>query len=286
MPDVYKQSFKQNYTNNIELSIFNCGLERCAPGQTWGPGIRDHYLIHLVVSGKGIFEVGGRTWEVSEGDLFFARPSQLIRYTADYGYYPWPMDKDQTLPTGYAKGWVWNLMTGVDGAGKRFASSYVPPWAERMPNGSYLGLRCPLHDNQRSAPGSTGPVNSYIFVGSNSQVNYADNSVGITGLLATGSRSAVRPEKVRNPSVKIGIIEREKDQDNFGMGYIDDGRYLYNSSSKTPYIGPVHGKNAGYLCLDGHAGMINVVAELNADGNAYSTHTFNLWKMYFATNHP
>ena len=37
MADVYKQSFKQNYTNNIELSIFNCGLERCAPGQTWGP---------------------------------------------------------------------------------------------------------------------------------------------------------------------------------------------------------------------------------------------------------
>ena len=55
MADVYKQSFKQNYTNNIELSIFNCGLERCAPGQTWGPGIRDHYLIHLVVSGKGTF---------------------------------------------------------------------------------------------------------------------------------------------------------------------------------------------------------------------------------------
>ena len=83
MADVYKQSFKQNYTNNIELSIFNCGIERCAPGQTWGPGIRDHYLIHLVLSGKGVFEVSGRTWEVSAGDLFFARPSQLIRYTAD-----------------------------------------------------------------------------------------------------------------------------------------------------------------------------------------------------------
>ena len=55
MADVYKQSFKQNYTNNIELSIFNCGIERCAPGQTWGPGIRDHYLIHLVLSGKGVF---------------------------------------------------------------------------------------------------------------------------------------------------------------------------------------------------------------------------------------
>ena len=83
MADVYKQSFKQNYTNNIELSIFNCGIERCAPSKTWGPGIRDHYLIHLVLSGKGEFEVGGRTWQVSTGDLFFARPSQLIRYTAD-----------------------------------------------------------------------------------------------------------------------------------------------------------------------------------------------------------
>ena len=45
MADVYKQSFKQNYTNNIELSTFNCGIERCAPSKTWGPGIRDHYLI-------------------------------------------------------------------------------------------------------------------------------------------------------------------------------------------------------------------------------------------------
>lgn len=46
MADVYKQSFKQNYTHNIELSIFNCGLERCAPGQTWGPARTNliHYL--------------------------------------------------------------------------------------------------------------------------------------------------------------------------------------------------------------------------------------------------
>ena len=76
MADVYKQSFKQNYTNNIELSIFNCGLERCAPGQTWGPGIRDHYLIHLVVSGKGTSEVCGKPFEVLPGDLFFARPAK------------------------------------------------------------------------------------------------------------------------------------------------------------------------------------------------------------------
>ena len=77
MADVYKQSFKQSDTNNIELSIFNCGLERCAPGQTWGPGIRDHYLIHLVVSGRGVFEVGGKTFAVAPGYLFFAKPAPI-----------------------------------------------------------------------------------------------------------------------------------------------------------------------------------------------------------------
>ena len=37
MPEVYKQSFKQNYTNTVDLSVFNCGLARCAPGHTWAP---------------------------------------------------------------------------------------------------------------------------------------------------------------------------------------------------------------------------------------------------------
>ena len=83
MPEVYKQSFKQNYTNNVDLSVFNCGLERCAPGHTWGPGIRDHYLIHLVLSGKGTFHLNGRTWELSPGDLFLVQPNQLNTYAAD-----------------------------------------------------------------------------------------------------------------------------------------------------------------------------------------------------------
>ena len=83
MADVYKQSFKQSDTNNIELSIFNCGLERCAPGQTWGPGIRDHYLIHLVVAGRGVYQVNGSSYTLQEGDLFLAKPNQLITYAAD-----------------------------------------------------------------------------------------------------------------------------------------------------------------------------------------------------------
>ena len=83
MSEVYKQAFKQNYTDNVELSIFNCGVEKCVSAHTWGPGIRDHYLIHLVLSGKGTFKVNGEQWNLQAGDLFLIKPSQLIVYTAD-----------------------------------------------------------------------------------------------------------------------------------------------------------------------------------------------------------
>lgn len=81
--NVYKQSFKQDYTDNVELSIFNCGLESCRPGHTWGPGIRDHYLIHLVVSGRGAYTTGNKVYALRPGDLFLIKPNQLITYSAD-----------------------------------------------------------------------------------------------------------------------------------------------------------------------------------------------------------
>lgn len=83
MENISKQSYKQNYTDNVELSIFNCGHECCQPGYTWGPGVRDHYLIHLVVAGKGTYQVNGESYSLKKGDLFLAKPSQLITYAAD-----------------------------------------------------------------------------------------------------------------------------------------------------------------------------------------------------------
>ena len=83
MDNETKQSYKQSYTDNVELSIFNCGHEYCKPGHTWGPGVRDHYLIHLVVAGRGVYQVNGLSYTLQEGDLFLAKPNQLITYAAD-----------------------------------------------------------------------------------------------------------------------------------------------------------------------------------------------------------
>ena len=45
--------------------------------------MRDHYLIHLVVAGKGVYQVNGASHTLQEGDLFLAKPNQLITYAAD-----------------------------------------------------------------------------------------------------------------------------------------------------------------------------------------------------------
>lgn len=79
----YKHSFKVADKPITSLSVYNTGLQRCDGGYTWGPGVRDHYLIHYVMSGQGSYTVAGRTYFLSEGDMFLAGPHQLITYRAD-----------------------------------------------------------------------------------------------------------------------------------------------------------------------------------------------------------
>lgn len=81
MPNTYKQSFKKTPAN-AELSVYNCGLQSCMGGYTWGPGVRDHFLIHLVTTGLGSYSIHEKTYRLGAGDLFLAKPNQVIVYTA------------------------------------------------------------------------------------------------------------------------------------------------------------------------------------------------------------
>ena len=44
-----------NTENTTALRIYYSGREQCAPGHFWGPAIRPHYLLHVVLHGKGEF---------------------------------------------------------------------------------------------------------------------------------------------------------------------------------------------------------------------------------------
>ena len=83
MNDQYKNSYKATAKELVSLSVYNVGYQLCDAGYQWGPGIRDHYLIHYVISGKGTYEVNNETHFLSAGDAFLVYPNTEIIYRAD-----------------------------------------------------------------------------------------------------------------------------------------------------------------------------------------------------------
>ena len=66
-----------------DINPMECGQERCAPGHSFGPGVREYYLLHYVLSGVGRFTVNGTTYTLHAGDIFVIRPFERIYYEAD-----------------------------------------------------------------------------------------------------------------------------------------------------------------------------------------------------------
>lgn len=60
-----------------------CGCEACAPLQQFGPAMRPHYLIYVILSGKGVLHAGGSPVSLHPGDGFLIRPNQQVLYQAD-----------------------------------------------------------------------------------------------------------------------------------------------------------------------------------------------------------
>lgn len=83
MDPKYKNSYKVNKKELVSLSVYNVGFQKCEPLYQWGPGIRDHYLIHHILSGKGYYSVGDKVYALSTGDTFLVYPQTEITYYAD-----------------------------------------------------------------------------------------------------------------------------------------------------------------------------------------------------------
>lgn len=79
----YKHSFKVTRKELAAMTVYNCGSQQCNPGYQWGPGQRDHYLIHYVSAGTGTFTAAGETYTVTAGEAFLAAPGTIISYRSD-----------------------------------------------------------------------------------------------------------------------------------------------------------------------------------------------------------
>lgn len=66
-----------------EINPVQCGQEKCAPGHSYGPAVRDYYLLHYVLSGTGTFTSHGVTHTLHAGQVFVIRPFERTYYEAD-----------------------------------------------------------------------------------------------------------------------------------------------------------------------------------------------------------
>lgn len=81
--ETFKNSYKVQEKEMVSLSVYNVGYQRCEPGYQWGPGVRDHYLIHYIVSGQGYYQHGTTRYQLKKGDAFLIYPYTQVTYYAD-----------------------------------------------------------------------------------------------------------------------------------------------------------------------------------------------------------
>lgn len=66
-----------------DLNPLLCGEEKCAPHHSFGPCVRDYYLLHYVLSGRGHLSAPTGEYDLSAGQFFLIRPDEINTYRAE-----------------------------------------------------------------------------------------------------------------------------------------------------------------------------------------------------------
>lgn len=82
---------KENMLDQIDardiIPIFT-GYQECCKNHTFGPSVRDYYLIHFCLRGCGELRDKYGCHKISAGEVFIIRPGEMTTYSAD-SYDPW-----------------------------------------------------------------------------------------------------------------------------------------------------------------------------------------------------
>lgn len=82
--DKHKQHDKTIINRHFkELNPMVAGWQAHKSGTDFGPAIREFYVIHYILSGKGTFKNQNNTYTVEAGQYFLLRPGELTFYKAD-----------------------------------------------------------------------------------------------------------------------------------------------------------------------------------------------------------
>ena len=110
----------ESYVINVKSSRITplfAGHEACAPSHSFGPYVRDCYLIHFCIGGKGVIKNESGIHSVNAGSFFVIRPGEVTTYTADsvnpweYLWIAFRADGEEYFTDGRA---VYDTPSGID----------------------------------------------------------------------------------------------------------------------------------------------------------------------------
>jgi len=78
--------YHEKQTDDIYLTL--CGVERCLPGYEFNCENRTGYHLHVILSGRGVLCVNGKTFSLHRGQMFVTKPGEQTWYRADE-HDPW-----------------------------------------------------------------------------------------------------------------------------------------------------------------------------------------------------
>lgn len=68
---------------DFQLTLHYAGQEICAPRHSFGPAVRTQYVLHYILSGKGLYRQGDAVYHLEANSVFLIRPGELTYYEAD-----------------------------------------------------------------------------------------------------------------------------------------------------------------------------------------------------------
>ena len=67
-----------------DFAVINFGHEKCLPEHSFGPAIRDYYIMHYIINGEGTYTDKYKTYKLKAGNFFIIKPDDLYAvYQAD-----------------------------------------------------------------------------------------------------------------------------------------------------------------------------------------------------------
>lgn len=80
MADVAIMEYK---TSSKDLYLVSCGWEKCGATHSYGPAVRNYYMLHFILKGQGHYYLNNKHYKLNENQCFLTEPVTVTLYKAE-----------------------------------------------------------------------------------------------------------------------------------------------------------------------------------------------------------